>query len=812
MLHKKTIFLTVIFLFFSFLAINSTHAQDLADRLKGKILLQVQDVGQAWYVDPLTKERVFLGRPADAFRIMRELGLGVSEKDYNTFGEYAPTKLSGRILLRVEAHGEAYYVNPEDLKMHYLGRPADAFRVMREQGLGITNNNLDQVPVYEKYSEEQVQEDSAISALQKQLDEQAKLIKELQEKQEQQAQEASETPLLGDEVYNEVKDAVVYISTSESAGSGMIIQENNKYYALTNAHVISGYNYAQVKLADGRSLIGSVAGRNEIIDLALLVLDAENLPTVKLGYSDSVNIGSEVYVIGYPQGIYQNPMHFSGDISQNEFDYDEQVYLVHSVPTQRGNSGGPLVNNKAYVIGVHTSFIHKQDLYSLLLNEGFKLAIPINTVRDNLNSLKSGINIVIPPEESAPEQEPQPEPEDGDSTIYCTSVNYAAWQDCIGDWQYRNVITRTPFGCTLTTEQENEKKQACPEEPEPPEPIDPGTYTMDMDTAEAGVNADQNVLAGAISKVGRVKITATNETALVEDLVLQNMGTAENNTLSELYLYSDRDMTDLIASANVGSNKRALFENVNIEVSITGVTYIYVGALIKGIDYSSSPSADSTAVAGKTVKLQLVDPGSGYDTKVVGVDSGETLTDDNLGTSMSAISTVMGAVMHAITTSFANGTLVNGTAKDIFSFKVTAPASNNVAHDGTGLGIILDDVTFNIATSGCKIKDVKVFRVGGANGEKDAQATTDISSISMNFVNIYGTNIDKIVRPGDTAEYVIRADITGADTNDSLQVTLENINTNVKYKHTTTNSTTYTSMVNPLISGVSSVRGGTLSN
>jgi hypothetical protein len=76
---------------------------------------------------------------------MRELGLGVSNKDFDLFGDYAPNKLSGKILLKVEGNGEAYYVNPVDLKMHYLGRPADAFALMRELGLGITNENLNKI-------------------------------------------------------------------------------------------------------------------------------------------------------------------------------------------------------------------------------------------------------------------------------------------------------------------------------------------------------------------------------------------------------------------------------------------------------------------------------------------------------------------------------------------------------------------------------------------------------------------------------------------------------------------------------------------
>jgi hypothetical protein len=135
------------------LGINPTSAQSMAERLKGRILLAVQSSGQAWYVNPTNGQRAFLGRPTDAFRIMRELGLGVSEKDFASFSKSAPQKLSGRILLRVGAKGEAYYVHPLDLKLYYLGRPADAFRIMREKGLGITNSDLASIAIDQRYKE-----------------------------------------------------------------------------------------------------------------------------------------------------------------------------------------------------------------------------------------------------------------------------------------------------------------------------------------------------------------------------------------------------------------------------------------------------------------------------------------------------------------------------------------------------------------------------------------------------------------------------------------------------------------------------------
>ncbi len=118
------------------------------NKLSGRILLQVEQNGEAWYVNPDNQKRYFLGRPADAFALMRELGLGISENNYKNFennNNKATANLSGKILLRVESNGEAYYVNPLDLKMHYLGRPADAFQVMRDLGLGITDVDLDKI-------------------------------------------------------------------------------------------------------------------------------------------------------------------------------------------------------------------------------------------------------------------------------------------------------------------------------------------------------------------------------------------------------------------------------------------------------------------------------------------------------------------------------------------------------------------------------------------------------------------------------------------------------------------------------------------
>ncbi|NCC70257.1 hypothetical protein EOM09_01610 [bacterium] len=119
----------------------------LSKRLKGKILLQVEEKGAGWYINPDNEKRYYLGLPSDAFQVMRELGLGVSNENFDSWGEYAPKNLSGKILLKVEDKGQAYYVNPDDLKMYSLGLPSDAFQVMRNLGLGITNDDIRKIDI-----------------------------------------------------------------------------------------------------------------------------------------------------------------------------------------------------------------------------------------------------------------------------------------------------------------------------------------------------------------------------------------------------------------------------------------------------------------------------------------------------------------------------------------------------------------------------------------------------------------------------------------------------------------------------------------
>lgn len=363
-MRKFLLFFIVLTLIIPF---NFVKAEDLASKLKGRILLQVESKGEAWYVNPDNSKRYYLGRPADAFQVMRELGLGISNKDYNSFKGIAPKRLSGKILLKVEDSGKAYYVNPVNLKKYYLGRPADAFKVMRELGLGITNKDLDKISKSDE------------------------------------SDQSNLTTLSNAEIIKKLKPAVVFIQTNSGSGSGMIIESDG--YILTNAHVVKGVSDCTIKYSDNSLSLSSVVGRDENVDLALLKVNKSGLSKVEMGDSDRVNQGDEVFSLGYPFGIQDEVSFKEGTISRRIKDGNE-TYLETSAEIHPGNSGGSLVNKYGQVIGINTA-MYGRSIQGVILGETIKLAIPINVAKNLLPALKTGRSVILP-ESSQEEEPPQP--------------------------------------------------------------------------------------------------------------------------------------------------------------------------------------------------------------------------------------------------------------------------------------------------------------------------------------------------------------------------------------------------------------------
>ena len=130
----------------SFLFSHEALALTMAQRLSGRILLQVESRGEAWYVNPRDQKRYSLGRPDDAYALMKKLSLGISEQEFASWSKGAPSWAVGGLYIRPQSHGEAYYVDFNQ-RWNYLGSPQDAWLLFRSKGLGITNLDLSKITI-----------------------------------------------------------------------------------------------------------------------------------------------------------------------------------------------------------------------------------------------------------------------------------------------------------------------------------------------------------------------------------------------------------------------------------------------------------------------------------------------------------------------------------------------------------------------------------------------------------------------------------------------------------------------------------------
>ena len=163
-------------------------------------------------------------------------------------------------------------------------------------------------------------------------------------------------------------------------GSGTIVSPDG--YILSNFHVVDGADSITVVLADRRSFEAEVVGFDSLIDIALLKVEAEALPTAPLGDSDELNIGDWVLAIGHPLGLGSTLTH--GIVSTLgraadviEGDYSIESFIQTNAVINPGNSGGPLLNLEGEVVGINTAISTKTGWYM-----GYALAIPSNLVTE----------------------------------------------------------------------------------------------------------------------------------------------------------------------------------------------------------------------------------------------------------------------------------------------------------------------------------------------------------------------------------------------------------------------------------------------
>ncbi len=165
-------------------------------------------------------------------------------------------------------------------------------------------------------------------------------------------------------------------------GSGFILSPDGRL--ITNAHVVAGADTVKVTLKDGRSLDGRVLGVDPLTDIAVVKIQAQNLPTVRLGDSENLVPGQWAIAIGNPLGLDNTVtvgiISATGRSSSQVGVPDKRVNFIQTdAAINPGNSGGPLLNDRGEVIGINTAIRSGA--------QGLGFAIPIQTAQRIANQL-----------------------------------------------------------------------------------------------------------------------------------------------------------------------------------------------------------------------------------------------------------------------------------------------------------------------------------------------------------------------------------------------------------------------------------------
>ena len=179
----------------------------------------------------------------------------------------------------------------------------------------------------------------------------------------------------------------------QTLGSGLIFSNNG--YVITNTHVIRDASEIFVTLVGGKKFEAELIGFDELTDIALLKVDALNLPVSDLGDATKLNIGDWAIALGNPLGLFDlsyqptatigiiSGLNIDFGIKENNYVYKDMIQTDASI--NEGNSGGPLININGEVIGINT-FIMTGSIYKKG-SIGIAFSIPINRVLDIVHEL-----------------------------------------------------------------------------------------------------------------------------------------------------------------------------------------------------------------------------------------------------------------------------------------------------------------------------------------------------------------------------------------------------------------------------------------
>ena len=193
---------------------------------------------------------------------------------------------------------------------------------------------------------------------------------------------AQRHPLFSDPVIRRFFGEQFGEETQRALGSGVIVSPAG--YILTNHHVVEAADEIEIAMSDGKKLLAKVVGIDPETDLAVLRVDAENLPAVTFGRSEDLRVGDSVLAIGNPLGVGQTVT--SGIVSAlgrsglriNTF----ENFIQTDAAINQGNSGGALIDARGDLVGINTAILSRTGG-----SMGIGFAIPVSTARQVLEQI-----------------------------------------------------------------------------------------------------------------------------------------------------------------------------------------------------------------------------------------------------------------------------------------------------------------------------------------------------------------------------------------------------------------------------------------
>jgi len=167
-----------------------------------------------------------------------------------------------------------------------------------------------------------------------------------------------------------------------SLGSGVVVDAQG--YILTSNHIVKDADEIKIKTADKREFVGKVIGTDPKTDLAVIKIDAKNLPAITIGDSDALQVGETVIAVGNPYGLSQTVtsgiVSATGRANVGIADYED--FIQTDAAINPGNSGGALVNIRGELVGINTAIFSTSGGY-----QGIGFAVPSNMAKVVMESL-----------------------------------------------------------------------------------------------------------------------------------------------------------------------------------------------------------------------------------------------------------------------------------------------------------------------------------------------------------------------------------------------------------------------------------------